>query len=116
MDNWQPKKQYNNNLNGYEIIIHYKKEHRPDKDIIKGKIKSIFDTYIVIDTEQLNINCLDPYLYDMQVTVCFNLIDKIMVKDHEIVRIKEIFHENNTDICVDIIKLINNFIDEYVEI
>ena len=26
MDNWQPKKQYNNNLNGYEIIIHYKKD------------------------------------------------------------------------------------------
>lgn len=39
-----------------------------------------------------------------------------MVKDHKIKKIKEIFSKNNTDLCEDIIKLINNFIDEYVKI
>ena len=116
MDDWQPKKQYNNNLNGYETIIYHRKRLSHDKDIIKGKIKSIFNSCIIIETEELNKNCLDPYIYYMRSTVCFNLIDKIMIKDHEIVRIKEKFHENDTDLCADIIKLITNFIDEYVEI
>ena len=38
MGDWQPKKQYNN-LNGYEMIIHYKKEHNPDKNIIPAKLR-----------------------------------------------------------------------------
>ena len=116
MRDWQPKKQYNNNLIGYETIIYYRKDNKQNKNIIKGKIKSIFERCIVIYIEEININCLDHYIYDNKLTVCFNLIDKIMVKDPEIDIIKENFHKNNDNLCIDISNLIINFIDGYIEI
>lgn len=115
---WKPKKKYNDEYNGLDVIIYYINSDPFDNIYIqKGTIKRIYESGITINIEEININSPTKYKYTCSLTTCFNKIKKIMVKDKEYIKnIKKVLCELLPDPIDDISDMIFEFLGEYVEI
>ena len=117
MNEWRPKKKYNNEYNDFEVIIYYIK---PGSDYIhfkEGTINGINETNIAINVELININVPIHYKYIGIHTFSHNIIKKIFVKDKKnFKKIKEVLYEKIYNLPTNILDIILDMNGMYVEI